>query len=210
MKLESVKKKLAKLSPTWVGEKHIPSLIRQLNNTFGNSKINFVSSRYDGAYYKNHAVIVSGLYCPRIATFVPESIQVTLSFPKDSKKIMLSKEAVRFLELKILRTIYHEYRHKHQQRSRPNLFIKPYTVPKGAKNRARLVYYGNTDEIDAHAYETIVEMEAGKFDINKLRRAGRIGWRECEAIFLYRLHFRKSDPKVWKRFLKKVYKNSSP
>ena len=77
------------------------------------------------------------------------------------------------------------------------------------QNKAKAIYYGNPDELDAHAYETVVELDMGKFDINKLRKANKIGWRECEAIFLYRMHFRKSDPKVWKRFLKKVYKNGT-
>ena len=45
-------------------------------------------------------------------------------------------------------------------------------------------------------------------DINRLRIAHKIGWRESEAIFIYRKYFRKSDPKVWKKFLKKVYKNN--
>jgi hypothetical protein len=67
------------------------------------------------------------------------------------------------------------------------------------------MYYGNPDEIDAHAYET----QAENFDINKLRKAHKIGWRESEAIFMYRKHFRNQDPKVWKKFLKKVYKNGT-
>jgi hypothetical protein len=66
------------------------------------------------------------------------------------------------------------------------------------------MYYGNPDEIDAHAYET----QAEKLDINKLRKAHKISWQESEAIYMYRMHFRKQDPKVWKRFLKKVYKNN--
>jgi hypothetical protein len=64
------------------------------------------------------------------------------------------------------------------------------------------MYYGNPDEIDAHAYET----QAERLNINNLRKAHKINWTECESIYMYRLHFRKSDPKIWKRFLKKVYK----
>jgi hypothetical protein len=75
--------------------------------------------------------------------------------------------------------------------------------PKKKQNRLKVMYYGNPDEIDAHAYET----QAEKLDINKLRKAHKIGWRHSEAIFMYRKHFRNQDPKVWKRFLKKVYKN---
>ena len=203
MKLEVVKKKLAKISPTWVGEKHIPSLIRQLNKTFFKSKLYFTSSRYDDLYYKEHAVIVSGQYCPRMMD-IPENMLITLSFPKEEKKIKLSKKAAHFLELKILRTVAHEYRHKHQQKYRGWNFTKQYKA-KPNQNKMKAMYYGNPDELDAHAYETTVEWSMGKFDINKLRKANKIGWRECEAIFLYRMHFRKSDPKVWKRFLKKVY-----
>ena len=68
----------------------------------------------------------------------------------------------------------------------------------------KAMYYGNPDELDAHAYET----QAEKLDINKLRSAHKIGWRECEAIFMYRKTFRTQDPKVWQKFLKKVYKNN--
>jgi hypothetical protein len=206
VKLEVVKKKLEKISPAWVGEKHVPSLIRQLNKTFFKSKLYFQSSRYDGLYYKDHAVIVSGQYCPRMMG-IPENMIITLSCPKESKKIKLSKKAGHFLELKILRAIYHEYRHKYQQKHRGWNYTKQYKV-KAHQNKAKTIYYGNPDEIDAHAYETKVEWEQGKFDINKLRNAGRIGWRECEAIFMYRMHFRKSDPRVWRNFLKKVYKNN--
>lgn len=205
MKLEAVKKKLAKISPSWVGEKHVPSLIRQLNKTFLKSKLYFDSSRYEDLYYKEHAVIVSGQYCPRVMG-IPENMIITLSFPKDQKKIKLSKKAARFLELKILRTIYHEYRHKHQQKHRGWNYTKQY---RSKTSTPKQRYYGNPDELDAHAYETIVEWDNGNFDINKLRNANKIGWRECEAIFLYRIHFRKSDPKIWKRFLKKVYKNGN-
>jgi hypothetical protein len=74
--------------------------------------------------------------------------------------------------------------------------------PKKRQNKLKAIYYGNADELDAHAYETRAE----RIDINKLRKAHKIGWRECEAVFMYRMHFRKQDPKIWKRFLKKVYK----
>ena len=36
MKLEKIEKKLAALIPTWVGEKHIPSIIRQRTKLFTN------------------------------------------------------------------------------------------------------------------------------------------------------------------------------
>jgi hypothetical protein len=70
----------------------------------------------------------------------------------------------------------------------------------------KMMYLGSTDEIDAYAFET-------KFDnvaLNKLRKAHKIGWRHSEAIFMYRKHFRGHDEKIWKKFLKKVYKNNEP
>ena len=203
MKLEKIEKKLATLIPTWVGEKHIPSIIRQLNKTFYKSIIYFESQRYDGDYYEEHSVIISGQYCPRILSTIPENILITLSFPRENKKAKISVMGAKNLALKIARAIHHEYRHKHQQKGRGYKFTKQYN-PKPKQNRFKAMYYGNPDEIDAHAYET----QAEKLDINKLRKAHKISWKVCEAVYMYRMHFRKQDPKVWKKFLKKVYKNN--
>lgn len=203
MKLEKIERKINKLIPSWVGEKHIPSIIRQLNKTFHKSIIYFSSSRFEEEYFEDHSVIVSGQYCPRIFSAIPENILITLTFPKHSKKAIISEVCARNLAIKIIRAIHHEYRHKHQQRGRGYVYTKQYS-PKKKQNRLKVMYYGNPDEIDAHAYET----QAEKLDINKLRKAHKISWRESEAVYMYRMHFRKQDPKVWRRFLKKVYKNN--
>ena len=203
MKLERVQKKINKLAPTWVGEKSVPAIIRGLNKAFHKSIIYFTSNRYNEEYFEHHSVIISGQYCPRIMSAIPENILITLSFPSQKKKVTITEKESINLALKIARAIHHEYRHKHQQRGRGYVYTKQY-APKPHQNRMKTMYYGNPDEIDAHAYET----QAEKFDINKLRKAHKIGWKESEAIFMYRLHFRKTDPKIWKRFLKKVYKNN--
>lgn len=205
MKLEKIEKKVNKLTPSWVGEKHIPSIIRQLNKTFQKSIIFFKSERFDDDYYPEHSVIVGGQYCPRIFNMIPENIMITLAFPKDSKKAIISEKCAKNLAVKIIRAIHHEYRHKHQQRGRGYVYTKQYHTKKGDKQRLKLHYYGNPDELDAHAYET----QAERLDINRLRIAHRISWRESEAVFMYRKHFRKRDPKVWKKFLKKVYKQNA-
>lgn len=203
MKLEKIQKKLEKLSSNWVGEKSVPAIIRGLNNSFRKSIVYFTSNRYEQEYFKHHSVIISGQYCPRIFSTIPENILITLSFPKEQKKVLITEEEAKNLVIKIARAVHHEYRHKHQQRGRGYVYTKQYT-PKKKQDRLKVMYYGNPDEIDAHAYET----QAERLDLNKLRKAHKIGWKESEAIFMYRLHFRKQDPKVWKRFLKKVFKNA--
>lgn len=203
MKLEKVQKKINALIPSWIGEKSVPAIIRGLNKTFHKSIIYFTSNRYNQEFLEHHSVIVSGQYCPRILSEIPENILITLSFPSDKKKATITDQEAQNLALKIARAIHHEYRHKHQQKGRGYVFTKQYT-PKPKQNRMKVMYYGNPDEIDAHAYET----QAEKLDINKLRKAHKISWRESEAVYMYRMHFRKQDPKVWKRFLKKVYKNN--
>ena len=205
MKLRIIETKVNKLIPTWVGDKHIPSIIRGLNKQFKKGIVHFTSDKFEDDYYPEHSVIVSGQYCPRIMSMIPENILITLSFPADQKRAIISEECAKNLALKIIRTIHHEYRHKRQQRGRGYVYTKQYNVKKGVRNRFKLHYYGNPDEIDAHAYET----QAEHLDINRLRVAHRIDWRESEAVFMYRKHFRKRDPKVWKRFLKKVYKNGA-
>jgi hypothetical protein len=203
MKLAKIEAKLLKLQPTWVGEKAIASITRGLNAAFTKSIVHFTSSRYDSAYFKNYSIIVSGQYNPRILSTIPEAIQINLCFPKDAKKVKISEKEAKMLVTRIARAIHHEYRHKHQQKGRGWVYTKQYK-PKFKKNRMKAMYYGLPDEIDAHAYET----QAEKVNINKLRSAHKIGWRECEAIYLYRVCFRQSDPKVWKKFFKKVYKNN--
>ena len=204
MKLEKIEKKIQKLTQSWVGEKHIPSIVRSLNKSFVKTIVYFTSSRYEEEFYDDHSVIVSGQYCPRILSAIPENILITLSFPADKKRAIISKKCANNLAVKIIRAIHHEYRHKHQQRGRGYVQTKQYKTKKTDKNRFKLEYYGNPDEIDAHAHET----QAERLDINKLRKAHKIGWRESEALFMYRLHFRKRDPRIWKRFLKKVYKSN--
>lgn len=203
MKLQKIEKKVYALADNWVGKKHIPSIIRGLNKAFKPYIVCFSSERFDSDYYPDHNVIVNGHYCNKVSDVIPEHIYIQLNFPRDSKKAVITEKGAKNLAVKIIRAIHHEYRHKHQQKQRPFLLQKPYN-PKPKQNKLKAMYYGNPDELDAHAYET----QAEKFNINKLRSAHKIGWRECEAIFMYRKTFRTQDPKVWQKFLKKVYKNN--
>ena len=208
MKIDLIERKLREISPTWVGEKHLPSIIKKLNSTFRRSIVYFSSNRYQAEFYKDHSIIISGQYCPRIRNCIPENIIICLSAPKEQKKVSISKKGAKILEMKILRTIVHEYRHREQGRQQGFIQTRKYNPAKGLDNRLKLAYYGMPDEIDAHAYETIIERSFGLLDINRLRVAHKISWRESEAIFIYRKYFRKTDPRVWKKFLKKVYKNN--
>lgn len=204
MKLEKIEKKVYALAQNWVGEKHVPSIIRGLKKAFEHNIVTFSSERFEDDYYPDHNVIVNGHYCDRISDIIPEHIYIQLNFPKGCKKVLITERGAKNLAVKIIRAIHHEYRHKHQQKQRPFLLQKEYK-PKPKQNKMKAMYYGNPDELDAHAYET----QAERFDINKLRAAHKIGWRECEAIFMYRKTFRTQDPKVWQKFLKKVYKQNA-
>ncbi len=147
MKLEKIQKKVNKLTSTWVGEKSVPSIIRGLNKSFHKSIIYFTSNRYDEEYFDHHSVIVSGQYCPRILSTIPENILITLSFPKNKKKVLITEKESENLAVKIIRAIHHEYRHKHQQRGRGYVYTKQYS-PKKKQNRLKVMYYGNPDEIE--------------------------------------------------------------
>lgn len=210
MKLSVVQRKLQNVSPYFLGEKHIPSLIRKLNSELNSSKIYFTSKRYEGGWFKNHSVIISAEYCPHIMG-IPEHVIVSLAFPKDEKKITLSKSGAKNLELKLMKTLFHELRHKQQCKiKRKYTDGNYYPIPRNviSSDIPKLRYFGTPDEIDAHAFETIVDVSYKKLDINRLKYANKITWRESEAVFLYRKFFRKNDSKVWKKFLKKVYKNN--
>ena len=142
---------------------------------------------------------------------IPEHVIVSLAFPKDEKKITLSKSGAKNLELKLMKTLFHELRHKQQCKiKRKSTDGNYYPIPRNviSSDIPKLRYFGTPDEIDAHAFETIVDVSYKKLDINRLKYANKITWRESEAVFLYRKFFRKNDSKVWKKFLKKVYKNN--
>ena len=180
MKLQKIEKKVYALAENWVGAKHIPTIIRQLNKAFKPYIVCFSSERFDSEYYDDHNVIVNGHYCNKISNIISEHIYIQLNFPRDFKKAIITEKGAKNLAVKIIRAIHHEYRHKHQQRQRPFLLQKPYE-PKPKQNKMEAMYYGNPDELDAHAYET----QAEKFDINKLRKAHKIGWRECGGNFCH-------------------------
>jgi len=209
VKLSILCKKINEMSDVFVGDIYIPSMIRKLNAKFNTHKVYFISNRFVGKSYKNHSVIVSAEYCPKIVG-IPEHIIISLSFPKYIKKISLSKRGADILIMKLHKIFYHELRHKEQYKRKKIFFcgdnyIPPKTVHKGIRDK--LYYFGSSDEIDAHAYETIVDFAYGKLNINKLRCPSNITWRESEAIFLYNKYFYENDIDVWKKFMRKVYKN---
>ena len=143
MRLSTIEKKVNKLAKNWVGEKHIPSIIRQLNKEFARYIIYFKSCRYDQRFYEDHAVIVSAHYCPRISLGIPENIIVTLHFPVENKKAKISPACAQNMAMKIIRAIHHEYRHQYQQRLRGFSNTKEYQTKDTDKNPERLQYFGN-------------------------------------------------------------------
>jgi hypothetical protein len=200
---------MEQLTPKLVGEKHVPSFIRMLNNEFMNHKIYFESNRYSSDYFKNDCVIVSGAYSPKIL-FNSESVVITLSFPNDQRKVRISNRGAENLQHRIIRTFYHEYKHKLQFKNKSNPFRQKRYYPKNIRNEklcSNLSYLGSSDEIDAHAYETIMDLKRNRLSINMLREASKITMKQSEAIWLYNKYFRKYDSKIWQKFLKKVYKH---
>jgi len=67
MRLSLIEKKVNKVAENWRGRKHIPTMIRQLNKEFKRTLVCFSSDRFDGAYYKEHNVIVNAHYGGRIS-----------------------------------------------------------------------------------------------------------------------------------------------
>ena len=210
MKPKLIQNKIEKLAQNWVGEKHIPSLIRALNKTFEKSIMVFESKRFEGKYYPDHSVIIGAQYSPYFKPInLLEEIVITLHFPKDSKMAIITKKGSMNLQLSILRAIHHEYRHKAQHKNQGYHHTKQYkSKATNKKIKNKMNYFGSPDELDAHAYETQIENTLGKLNINRLRVAHRISWKESESVYMYRKNFRVLDPKVWKKFLKKVYKNN--
>jgi len=197
-------KQIADLIDNWVGEKRIAPLICKLNKLFKKDKVVFSSSRYDEKYYADYPIMVSGLYQSRFMG-IPDCIYIHLSLPSDKLSVTMTPKGAKNLSVNVTKVLFHELRHRQQNIKRKyQIAPTPYKV-KDIERDYQMMYLGSTDEIDAYAFET-------KFDnvaLNKLRKAHTIGWRNSEAIFMYRKNFRDQDPKVWKKFLKKVYKNGN-
>jgi hypothetical protein len=203
MKLAQIQNKVNSLAKNWVGDKSVPAIIRGLNKAFSSSIVFFASARHTEETLPNHTIFVSGYYSPGVSGYISQHICVTLQFPNDQKKPEITEIEAKFLALNVIRTIHHEYRHKKQQKSgRGYKYTKQYPKKSLSRKHPKMAYYGNPDEVDANSYET----QADSIDLNTLRKANRITWKKSEAIFTYRRYFRKNDPKVWKKFLKKVYK----
>lgn len=189
-----------------LGGKKLPrSIIKVLNRSFKNSGITFRSERYDQDFLEEDCIVISGFFY----TFRQSNkIEVVLSFPKEMKEVFLGKKQLQNLEYRLTKTIVHEYRHKEQVSKKGKIRAKAYRAKtEDFELSYYMEYLGNADEIDAHAYETAIDFRFSKIDINKLRKASRITMKQSEAIWLYRKYFKNIDPKIWNRFLKKVYKN---
>lgn len=189
------------------GKKPPRSIIKVLNCSFKNSGITFRSERYDQDFLEEDCIVISGFFY----TFRQSNkIEVVLSFPKEVKEVSLGKKQLENLEYRLTKTIVHEYRHKEQvsKKGKMRTRTKAYrTKTEDFELSYYMEYLGNADEIDAHAYETAVDFRFDKVGINKLRKASKITMKQSEAIWLYRKYFKNIDPKIWNRFLKKVYKN---
>jgi hypothetical protein len=185
-----------------------------LNKLFKRPKIKFSSITSEKNYKifylgldenKDDVIIVSGIY-----DYCKGEIDlIKVEFYSNYAHFLMSEKQKTNLVRKITTTIIHESRHKYHAKVKKTYSLKQYKIRNNVSEKmaSNLQYYANADEIDAYAYETKVDCHFGKLNINMLRSANKIKIDTSESIFAYKKYFRKTDPKIWKKFLKKVYKN---
>lgn len=207
MKIETTANKIEKELSNLNGVVRISTLVGKLNKLFKRPKVKFTSKTHDLGFLSkgDDVIIVSGSYdyCKGEIDLIRVELYCT------NASFLMSENQKANLIRKITTTIIHENRHKHHAKVKRTYSFKQYKVKKKASKEklATLQYYANPDEIDAYAHETKVDFHFGKLDINMLRSMNKINMNSSESIFAYKRYFRKSDPKIWNKFLKKVYKN---
>ena len=186
-------------------------LIHRLNNRFYGDRniIMFTMGRYDHKGIKNNTIIPAANYTPKIYG-VDECIEVQLSFPKGRRIINLSNEELQILRVKLISIITHEITHKIQyrkRRNRPSNSSYRVNLTFVNKNIKKMIeYLTECDEVDAHAFETIANYRYGTLTREDLRDINNIKWDKCEAVYLYNKFIRYTDDRIWRKFIKKVYK----
>lgn len=207
MKIHTTANKVQKSLHGIDGPVNLTSMARRFNKLFKKPKVQVTSkilNKMQGLI-DGDAVIVSGSY--DYCKGEIDLIKIEL-YSNNNIFLLTEKQKENFVR-KITTTIIHESRHKYHAKIKKTYSFKQYKIRNKVPKEiaSNIQYYANPDEIDAYAYETRVDCYFGKLNINMLRTANKIKMGASESIFAYKKHFRKTDPKIWKKFLKKVYKN---
>lgn len=106
---------------------------------------------------------------------------------------LITNQLAADIAVDLIETISHEYRHQYQYRSRRFMLPRAYKSTESDPNlRAEQEYLGNTDEIDAYAYNIAVKMKLG------------LGISRDLSVYVKTF---KDNPKVLNRLHKKIIKN---
>lgn len=148
----------------------------RLNNLFENEEIKFIKLDIP----KNEADFYGGS-CDTISGV----IEIYLNKHHIDKIRKLYKKNLEIFKEEVFKVLIHELKHRKQFTSNTKHKIINTTMPEG------LSYYKDHYELDAYAQD--VAMWLGQDDESKY------------TLDVYKL-FKKDDPKIYKKFMKKVYK----
>jgi hypothetical protein len=171
-----------------IGDRHIrmPILCRYLNKAFKSLKVRFTSKQGDdysmsGNYAGDHRDPDEGRY------------NVLLTYNKNEKTFKPNLIFEDNFYDDIFAVVVHEMRHGYQYRKRGGLrFEKQFKANKFNEVSDEVMYLSDSDELDAYAYEVATAQKYGH----------RASW----VIERYKRYFKETNPKIYNRFLNKVYK----
>lgn len=137
---------------------------------------------------------VGGFYDPS-AEDDEHDIEMYMVFNEDDKHktFFFEESCTQLLINEIFTCLVHEKRHRYQFRKRGNAYGPQYrTTVSDANLKVDLEYYGDPDELDAYAQESVIEE--------------RLYGKPSHTQAKYKELFGNFDHKVYKKFLKRKYK----
>jgi hypothetical protein len=181
------KNKLKKISHKLSDKKlSVVSLCRYLNKEFRNLSVKFRPKK--GDFFS-----IAGEFAGDVRYDNELRYNVDITWDKNQKYFIPTKDFYH----QLLLTMIHEFRHGYQERRRNNKEIMPwFRHPKFQHPKKDIVeevnYLSDYDELDAHAYEAAYELK---------HRKSKRSW----VVNRYRKNLAIHNPKLFNKFLKKVY-----
>lgn len=189
-KLQKISTKIGKKKISWA------TLVRYLNKEFKSQSVKFRSEQSEDPS-------IEGFYNPLYYT---EDNELRYSIIIRYEKHMPKTRPRTDFYIDLLSALTHEFRHGYQDNKRNKMvYLKklfspgvPHFHHRYKSVVMKVQYYGDYDELDAYAFEAA---QAIKLQGLNLRNVGNKSW----VLSRYRKILGKYAPKLYNRFLKKLY-----
>lgn len=189
MRLKTLYKTMHEFSPKFCGEKTQNQYLYWVRKMLVNRGVK-VTKMIDDTNSCLSGLTVGGFYDP---SEKERDIEIYLVFRKEDKTVDYSEIEVRLMIDEIFKTYVHEKIHRSQYRKRDLDYGRQYRLRGDVGDEelsAELRYYGDPDELDAYAHESVLEARL---------------YNMSHTLEKYKELFEGYDNKLYHKFLKKCY-----